>query len=156
MSDRLSARGCRDVSREIGDVCSMLGVYVSIKRHFNQRTSTSLGISFSQCCALVHLACSETVSCQALASSLGYGTGRLSRLADDLEKRAWIVRRRNDDDRRALELALTPAGRALAARIPSALAEARHDALNRLSAQERAVLKRFLERMLGEIDRQPG
>lgn len=134
----------------------MLGVYVSIKRQFNQRTSTSLGIPLSQCCALVHLARSETVSCQALASSLGCGTGRMSRLVDDLEKRAWITRRRNDDDRRTLELALTPAGRALAERIPSVLAEARQFVLNRLSTQERAVLKRFLDRMLGEIDRQPG
>ncbi|WP_231716779.1 MarR family winged helix-turn-helix transcriptional regulator [Burkholderia ubonensis] len=134
----------------------MLGVYVSVKRLFNQRTLTALGIPFSHGSALVHLARSETVSCQELAGSLGCGTGRISRLVDDLENRALVVRRRNGDDRRALDLALTPAGLALAERIPSVLAEARDAVLNRLSAQERAFLKRFLYRIIGEIDRHPG
>ncbi|KVC52961.1 MarR family transcriptional regulator [Burkholderia stagnalis] len=156
MADRFSPPDRRDVSRELDAVRSILGVHASIKRLFEQATLTALGMPFSQGRALVHLARGEAVSCQALARSLGCGAGRMSRLVDDLEKRAWVVRRRHDDDRRTLDLALTPAGLALAERIPAVLAEVRRGVLNRLSAQERAVLKRFLERMLGEIDGQPG
>ncbi|WP_431823773.1 MarR family winged helix-turn-helix transcriptional regulator [Burkholderia sp. F1] len=156
MSDSLSPPGCDDASRQLDGVRLMLGVHESIRRLVNQRTLTSLGMPFSQGSALAHLARSDTVSCQALAGWLGCGTGRLSRLVDDLESRALVVRRRNGDDRRALDLALTPAGQALAERIPSVLAEARHAVLNRLSAQERAFLKQFLYRIIGEIDRKPG
>ncbi|KWD74778.1 MarR family winged helix-turn-helix transcriptional regulator [Burkholderia ubonensis] len=156
MSDRLSSPGCEDASRELDGVRLMLGVHESIRRLVNQRMLTSLGIPFSQGSALAHLARGDTVSCQALAGWLGCGTSRLSRLVQDLESRALVVRGRHGGDRRELALSLTPAGLAVAERIPAVLAQAGHAVLDRLSAHERAFLKQFLYRIVEEIDRKPG
>jgi DNA-binding MarR family transcriptional regulator len=46
---------------------------------------------------------------------LGHDKGATTRLVDTLEERGWIVRTRNDEDRRVVRLTLTPAGEAIAA-----------------------------------------
>ncbi|MGU7772931.1 MarR family winged helix-turn-helix transcriptional regulator [Burkholderia sp. MR1-5-21] len=152
MSDELLRSGCGDALRDADGLRMMLSVQLSIRHTLNQRMLATLEIPFSQGSALVHLACGETVSCQELARLLGCGTSRLSRLACDLERRALVVRRRSSRDGRALDLSLTPAGRAIAERVPAVLAEAERVVLSRLSAEERVFLKRFLHRILGAID----
>ncbi|WP_423395559.1 MarR family winged helix-turn-helix transcriptional regulator [Burkholderia sp. LMG 21824] len=141
-----------DVPREIDSFRTMLGVQLAVRQALNQRMQSVLEIQFSHGSALVHLARHDTMSCQALAKSLGCGTSRLSRLAQDLERRALIVRSRNSQDHRALDLSLTAPGMRIAERVPSVVAEAERVVLMRLSAEERMFLKRFLQRILGEID----
>lgn len=152
MSDDLFRFGCGDLLREAEAFRTMLSVQLSIKRVMNHHMFKALQIPFTQGSALVHLARDETVSCQTLAKLLGCGTSRVSRLASDLERRALVVRSRNGEDRRALDLSLTPAGAAIAKRVPAVLAEAEQLILGRLSMEERVFLKRFLRRILGEID----
>ncbi|MGU7779039.1 MarR family winged helix-turn-helix transcriptional regulator [Burkholderia sp. PU8-34] len=152
MSNELLQFGCGDALRDADGMRMMLSVQLSIRHVLNQSMLTTLGIPFSQGSALVHLARGEAVSCQELASLLGCGTSRLSRLACDLERRALVVRRRSGRDGRVLDLSLTPAGLAIAERVPAVLAEAERVVLSRLSAEERVFLKRLLHRILGAID----
>ncbi|MBN3789779.1 MarR family transcriptional regulator [Burkholderia sp. Ac-20353] len=151
MSDVLLQTGSGSVPREADGFRMMLGVQLSINRVLNQRMLTTLEIPLSQGSALVHLARGGTMSCQELARLLGCGTSRLSRLACELERRALVVRRRSSQDRRTLDLSLTPAGLALAERVPSVLAESERVILSRLSEEERGFLKRFLHRLLGAL-----
>ncbi|ABB05608.1 MarR family winged helix-turn-helix transcriptional regulator [Burkholderia lata] len=141
-----------DVPFEADGFRTMQSVQLMIRNVVNQRMLIALGVQFSQGSALVHLARSDTMSCQALANLLGCGTSRLTRLAQDLERRALIVRRRNGQDRRALDLSLTSRGMEIAERVPFVVSEAEQVVLGRLSMEERMILKRFLQRILREID----
>lgn len=142
----------RDVPREVDGFRTMMAVQLSIRNVLNERMLTALGVQFSQGNALAHLARGDALSCQALASALGCGTSRLTRLAQDLERRGLIVRRRDGRDRRTLNLSLTPKGREIAERVPSVVEEAEQIVLGRLSEEERKFLKRFLRRIICEIE----
>ncbi|WP_433704921.1 MarR family winged helix-turn-helix transcriptional regulator [Paraburkholderia sacchari] len=140
-----------DVPREADGFRTMLCAQLAVRRVLNQRMQSALGVPFSQASALVQLARCNTMPCHALAKSLGCGTSRLTRLAQDLERRALIVRRRNDQDSRALDLSLTATGWRIAERVPAVVEEAERIVLQGLSMEERRFLKRFLQRILGEI-----
>jgi DNA-binding MarR family transcriptional regulator len=70
------------------------------------------------------------------------------RLADRLERRGLVERRRGERDGRAVALRLTPAGRRAADAANAARAEAIDGALSALDAGERRTLEAMLERML--------
>ncbi|MCR5893204.1 MarR family transcriptional regulator [Burkholderia sp. HAN2018] len=142
----------RDVPREVDGFRTMMAVQISIRNVLNERMLRALGVQFSQGNALAHLARSEATSCQELAKSLGCGTSRLTRLAQDLERRGLIVRRRDGRDRRTLNLSLTSKGREIAERVPPVVEEAERIVLGRLSEEERMFLRRFLRRIICEID----
>lgn len=135
------------------DLTLIFRVQSFVKRVVNQRMLSSLGISFSQGNALLHLASSPTVSCQELAQQLGCGTSRISRLVHELEKRRLVESRRDSTDRRALRLSLTAEGAALAHRVPDIVRDAEHRVLCVLPSDERRCLLRFLSRLTANIDR---
>jgi MarR family transcriptional repressor of emrRAB len=70
------------------------------------------------------------------------------RLADRLERRGLVERRRSDRDGRAVALRLTRAGRRAADEARAARAKAIDTALATLQADERRALDGMLERML--------
>jgi MarR family transcriptional repressor of emrRAB len=70
------------------------------------------------------------------------------RLADRLERRGLVERRRSDRDGRAVALRLTSAGRRAADEALAARAQAIDGALGAISATERRALEGMLERML--------
>ncbi|AYQ42117.1 MarR family transcriptional regulator [Burkholderia aenigmatica] len=150
--DSLARSGLGDASREADGFRTMLGAQLAIKHVLDQTMLAAFGIRSSQGRALVQLARGGAMSCQRLASVLGCGTSRLTRLAQDLERRALIVRCRDDRDRRALVLTLTPAGMAIAERVPAIIAEAEAVAMGPLTVEERMFLARLLQRILGERD----
>jgi MarR family transcriptional repressor of emrRAB len=70
------------------------------------------------------------------------------RLADRLERRGLVERRRSERDGRAVALRLTPAGRRAADEAQAARAQAIDTALDALGSGERRALDGMLERML--------
>jgi DNA-binding MarR family transcriptional regulator len=70
------------------------------------------------------------------------------RLADRLERRGLVERRRSERDGRAVALRLTPAGRRAADEAQAARADTVDTALAALSKDERQALDGMLERML--------
>jgi MarR family transcriptional regulator, negative regulator of the multidrug operon emrRAB len=70
------------------------------------------------------------------------------RLADRLERRGHVERRRSERDGRAVALRLTPAGRRAADEAQAARADAVDTALAVLGTDERRALDGMLERML--------
>src|SRR5512137_2298662 len=49
-----------------------------------------------------------------LASDIGHDSGAITRVLDQLERRGFLQRTRSSQDRRVVELKLTPAGKAIA------------------------------------------
>jgi MarR family transcriptional regulator, negative regulator of the multidrug operon emrRAB len=70
------------------------------------------------------------------------------RLADRLERRGLVERRRSERDGRAVALRLTPAGRRAADEAQAARADAVDTALDALGKDDRRALDGMLERML--------
>ena len=67
---------------------------------------------------------------------------------DLLERRGWIERRPNPQDRRSLLIAITPAGQDVADRLLPAIRELERETMATLTAKERDQLMRMLERVL--------
>jgi DNA-binding MarR family transcriptional regulator len=83
-----------------------------------------------------------------LARELDTDAGAMTRLLDRLEAKGLCRRVRSTDDRRVVNLALTPAGEKAAAAVPHALARVMNAHLAGFSRTEWQTLKDFLRRML--------
>ena len=86
------------------------------------------------------------------AAMLARGTecdsGSMTRMLDRLEAKELIVRTRSTDDRRRVELELTPSGKRLAERLVAAIVKVLNRHLEGFSVDELELFKGFLRRML--------
>lgn len=97
-------------------------------------------VSVSEVFALGELSEADTLSQRDLAVRLGLEKSTVSRLAAGMERRGWLVRERDQANRRLYRLRLTAKGRAAAIRVGEDL-RARHAALfAALTPAERAGL----------------
>ncbi len=95
--------GIRTLERELG-------------LHLKDQT-TCCGVTMAQCHALLELDSSGTLTVSGLAKTLGLDKSTLSRTLDSLAAAALVERTPDPDDRRALNVALTEKGQAVARRI---------------------------------------
>ena len=93
-----------------------------------------------------------------LARWLQLDAGSTTRLLDRLEKKGLCKRVRSTEDRRVVNVELTPAGRTAAAKVPAVLADVMNAHLAGFSKREWQALKEYLRRMLaaGDAMRQAG
>jgi MarR family multiple antibiotic resistance transcriptional regulator len=80
---------------------------------FNDELRESHGIVTSQYEALLYLRDHSEARVADLAAEFAAGVGAISKGIDRMEKRGWVTRLPNPNDRRSALLALTPEGRAL-------------------------------------------
>ena len=71
----------------------------------------SQGIAFQQWVVLMHLRDGLATTTAGLCQEIRHDSGAMTRLIDQLEERGFIGRRRQEADRRIVDLELTPAGR---------------------------------------------
>lgn len=83
-----------------------------------------------------------------LAKLLGIDTGLMTRMLDKLEARGLLERSRSVEDRRVVNLTLTKAGRAVAARIPEIAPVVLNARLRKFSSEEFDELRRLLHKFL--------
>lgn len=83
-----------------------------------------------------------------LAKLLGIDTGLMTRMLDKLETRGLLERSRSVEDRRVVNLTLTKAGRAVAARIPEIAPVVLNARLRKFSSEEFDELRRLLHKFL--------
>ncbi len=83
-----------------------------------------------------------------LARECELDAGAMTRLLDRMEAKDLCRRERSVDDRRVVNLELTPHGRELAAEIPVVLARVQNEVLAGFSMEEWEQLKDFLRRIL--------
>ena len=126
-----------------------------IERFTNTRLPESErapGMSISRANALFAIAAAERNGTSTrmvdIALDLGVTARTITPLVDALEKQGLVVRVPDERDRRAIQLALTDAGRAQLAPLAQAVEAASDILLSPLSAVERRTLLELLTRLI--------
>lgn len=88
-----------------------------ISKGFAERYRREFGLTIPEWRVLAHLAQSEQVSVREIQARVDMDKSKVSRAAARLEASGLIEKRENPDDRRLLDMRLTPKGRELIARI---------------------------------------
>lgn len=83
-----------------------------------------------------------------LSKLLEIDTGLMTRMLDKLEKQGLMSRERSLEDRRSVNLALTPAGVKMMKEIPKVAPEALNNRLKHFSSDEFAEFQRLLQKFL--------
>jgi DNA-binding MarR family transcriptional regulator len=113
-----------------------------------QRTVAELGVTSQQASVLFMVASGKCVLAAELAREYGIDASAVTRLVDRLEKRGLLKRVRSSEDRRAVRLALTPEGEAIAARMPAIFTSVTEMLSQGLTPEEIGFLKSMLRRVL--------
>ena len=101
---------------------------------------TAAGVSASEGSALAELATGPGLSQQDLADRLGLEKSTISRLVTGLERKGWITRERDPDNRRYYRLQLTRTGKTTARKVRTAWHERHQRILTALTPTEREAL----------------
>jgi DNA-binding MarR family transcriptional regulator len=113
-----------------------------------QRSMAELGITSQQGSILFMVASGKCVLAAELAREYGIDASAVTRLIDRLEKRGLLTRVRSSEDRRAVRLALTPEGHAIAAKMPKIFTSVLDSLLAGFTPEEVGFLKSMLRRAL--------
>jgi DNA-binding MarR family transcriptional regulator len=109
----------------------------------------SLSISFTQWLVLTWLHAHDGhISATRLSSEIGHDMGALTRVVDELERRGFVKRERSTRDRRAVEIAITPAGRQQAQSARRVLVELLNQLVAPFSENEVDTLIQLLRRLM--------
>lgn len=122
-------------------------VLSSMRRDIEARMAAH-DLTAAQWLPLWKLKLSPQVTAQTIAREANIDAGAMTRLLDRLEAKGLLDRERSATDRRVVNLALTPAGEAVAEHVPHVLADVNNQYLRGFSADEWQQLRSLLERML--------
>lgn len=96
----------------------------------------------------------DSMSASELARCLEHDGGALTRMVDGLQEKGYVERRPHATDRRAIELVLTAAGRALWAATHHFTQQFNEDVLGVLSPAEQEQLFALMRRIRESLDQQ--
>jgi DNA-binding MarR family transcriptional regulator len=105
-------------------------------------------VTYEQWGVLVMILMERGDTAAVLSRGMECDTGSMTRMLDRLEAKGLIVRTRSTDDRRRVQLELTPAGKKKAERLVKAIVSVLNRHLEGFSADELELFKSFLRRML--------
>jgi DNA-binding MarR family transcriptional regulator len=106
------------------------------------------GLTSAQWVPLLKLHMGDASTVAELARECQLDAGAMTRLLDRLETKGLVARVRSLQDRRVVNLELTPEGREAAKEIPDVLCKVQNDFLQGFSVQEWQQLKQLLRRVL--------
>jgi MarR family transcriptional regulator, multiple antibiotic resistance protein MarR len=112
------------------------------------RELSKFDISAPQFIVLASVANKEADSASGLCKSISYDPGAMTRMIDRLEQKGLVRRVPNAEDRRATNLEITTAGRALYPQLIAAKEAVAAQFLRGFSRDEVRLLESFLNRML--------
>ena len=112
------------------------------------RELAQFDITAPQLIVLASVANREADSASQLCKSISYDPGAMTRMIDRLEQKGLIRRVPHPEDRRAMTLELTVAGKALYPQLLTAKETVQAQFLGGFSVEEARQLERFLTRML--------
>lgn len=116
--------------------------------------STGLHINFSQWAVLMCLRDDLARTPTDIAQHICHDTGAMTRIIDCLEKRKWLKRKRSLEDRRIVELSLTPAGRKAAESHIALIAQFYNELLADFTVTEADMLIHLLTRLISRLSSQ--
>jgi DNA-binding MarR family transcriptional regulator len=106
------------------------------------------GLTSAQWVPLLKLHMGDASTVAELAGACQLDAGAMTRLLDRLEAKGLVTRVRSLQDRRVVNLELTPEGREAAKQIPDVLCKVQNDFLQGFSVEEWQQLKELLRRVL--------
>ncbi len=106
------------------------------------------GLTHAQWVPLLKLHWGNASTGAELARECQLDAGAMTRMLDRLEAKGLVTRVRSSSDRRVVNLALTPEGRATASQIPQVLCKVQNEMLQPLSVDEWQQLRGLLSRVL--------
>lgn len=116
--------------------------------HQADRRLEAHGLTSVQWGPLMHLRKAGRATVAELARWLQVDAGAMTRLLDRLEKKGLCKRIRSTEDRRVVQVELTPEGVAAIADVPAVLAEVLNAHLAGFDRGEWEALKSYLQRMV--------
>ncbi len=123
------------------------------KYQFRDRNETvCYGLSVSQAYALRALNESGALTMSELAAEMRLSLSTMTRIVDQLVRRALVVRMRSPLDRRICDVAPTRAGRTLWARIEAELIASDREVLRGISPRERELVIEVIARLSEAVD----
>ena len=120
-----------------------------------ERQLEPAGLTNAQWVPLFKLAMGRASTVAELARECQLDAGGMTRLLDRLEAKGLLRRVRSSEDRRVVNLELTPEGREAAKEIPEVLSRVQNAHLAGFSEAEFKTLTGFLERMLDNASQYP-
>ena len=135
----------------------MKRIMLSIVHQADKRLDAH-GLTSAQWGPLLRLRTAGGSTVAELARWLQVDAGAMTRLLDRLEKKGLCKRVRSTEDRRVVQVEITPEGETAVAEVPAVLAEVMNAHLAGFSKTEWQALKTYLQRMLetGEALRDAG
>jgi DNA-binding MarR family transcriptional regulator len=122
----------------------------ALRREFDARAE-GIGITAAQLPVLYRLWKEEGILISVLTRDIASDGGTVTGLLDRLEAKELIRRERSHDDRRAIRIFLTPAGRELQGGVMQILGALNQQALEGFSLPERSQIAQALERVEGNL-----
>lgn len=112
-------------------------------------------ITKTQWSALNALLEERATTCAEIARDIGHDKGATTRLVDTLQDRGWIVRTRNDGDRRSVRVSLTPAGERIAGEVRRKMIAVWNTWLIDWNEKDIVDLIRLLQRLRDTVQQSP-
>lgn len=126
----------------------------TVQRYFKLFLNYKLkenGLNCAQFMVLLELTKADGLSQESINETLKFDKGFLARVAKSLEEEGYIIRKVNQDDRRAYKLFLTDKAKIFRPRIFEILNEWDSTILHGVTEQEIDVLKNTLDGMLERV-----
>ena len=135
-------QGCKETERALSAYINLIRASDSIAAKASAQIENS-GITLGQFAVLEALHHLGPMCQHTLAKKLLRSGGNITLVVDNLEKRGWVRRERQKDDRRMVQIQLTPKGARLIAKVFPEHARAITQIMNELTEQEQEELRRI-------------
>ncbi|HEY1710072.1 MAG TPA: MarR family transcriptional regulator [Rhizomicrobium sp.] len=112
-------------------------------------------LTFSQWVALMSLRDGIVSTAADIARHLDHDTGATTRMIDQMEKRGLVTRTRSTEDRRIVNLSLTPQGRAVARSLVPRIVDFWNEALDGFTPAEVEALTELMRRLGDRLETMP-
>jgi len=141
------------VSREKNESVGYLVTLASRRLLRNIETELKpFNLTANQWAPLLALANNQSNTVAGCARETGIDNGAMTRMLDRLEVKGFVSRKRSNNDRRVVNVALTSQGKKIVKDIPPVIGEVLNRQLRGFSEQEFKLIKNLLQRFLTNGD----
>jgi DNA-binding MarR family transcriptional regulator len=147
---------CRSDSQIRSDCEKLADIFTALQRCFLMNLSKELArgkVSFPQYFLLGYLALQKHLTMSEIAAKMGHTTAAATGLVDRLEKLGYVRRTHASDDRRKIEVQITPAGLCLVAQIREDMVTSLRKMMNLLSPAEQRAWVQVYEKIFASMTR---
>lgn len=142
-----------EAGRSIGFLVKRCGGLMS---QLAERRFAAEQVSFTQWMVLATLSRYEHLTASALSAETCHDMGALTRIVDGLEEEGLVRRQRSEQDRRVVEITVTPEGRRHLQTGKRLVVELLNSLIEPFSRQELESLISLLQRMMGRLQEAEG